>query len=518
MAGAIDSGYDHGGGSVTVSGSTFSGNTASRNGGAIDSADSAAHTPAGGGSVTVSDSTFSGNTAGQLGGAIANDATGGSGPVTVSASTFSGNAASEDGGAIDSGDDFAGGTVTVAADVFADACLGSASTVDDQGYNVGSSSCFNGGPGDVTSTSLDLGPLADNGGSTQTMALESGSPAIGVIADPTSVTLNGGSVALCPASDQRGAPRPGYGATRCDAGAFETGGVPPVEINELRLTGPSADGGLSDRYVDLANTSGSAVALGGMRLALSDGTNTAAVSLSGSIPAYGHYLVADSGYAADTALSPNAGATADLTASFGSVDSSGGVELLDASEGSVDAVGFGSAPSGYHSGTQLSVPSSLPAGEFAWVRKFSDGAPVNTDDNASDFVLVSSSAVSDPSADGSVLGAPGPEDSGSEVVHNNILQSSLLDAGVAESAAPNTVYTAGSDGSPGTLIINRVLTNCSAQPSAGACVNGPGSGSPAVSATRLRFRITGLSTVRSGAGTAILYAESSIGDGPYTLS
>ncbi|MGO9956325.1 MAG: choice-of-anchor Q domain-containing protein [Solirubrobacteraceae bacterium] len=501
---------------MRVSGSTFSGNTASFDGGAIDSGNF--H---GGGSVTVSDSTFSDNTAGDGGGAIGSGAgPSGGGSVTVSESTFSGNSATQLGDAI-----FAGVTVTVAGDVFADACFVPAQTVDDQGYNVGSSSCFNGGPGDVTSASLDLGSLADNGGSTQTMALESGSPAIGVIADPTSVTLGGSSVALCPASDQRGAPRPGFGASSCDAGAFETGGVPPVEINELRLAGPSADGGLSARYVDLANASGSAVALGGMRLSFSDAKHTASVSLSGSIPAYGHYLVADTGYAADTALSQNAGASPDLTASFGSVGASGGVELLDASEGSVDAVGLGSAPSGYYSGTQLTVPSSLPSGEFAWVRKFADGAPVNTANNASDFMLVSTSAVSDPTGDDSVLGAPGPEDAGSEVVHKNILQSSLLDPGAAEGASPNMVYTAPSNGqpvsgsNPGTLIINRVLTNCSATAtSVAACVNGPGSGSSAVTATRLRFRITGLSTVGAKSGTAVLYAKSSTGDGPYTLS
>jgi predicted outer membrane repeat protein len=508
--GAIESGHNMGGGSVTVSGSTFSANTASIDGGAIDSGHFR-----GGGSVMVSDSTFSANTA-EDGGAIGSGAGPlGGGSVTVSESTFSGNSATQLGDAI-----FAGGTVTVAGDVFADACLGVAQTIDDQGYNVGSSSCFSGGPGDVTSASLDLGSLADNGGSTQTMALESGSPAIGVIPDATGVTVGGSSVALCPASDQRGAPRPGYGASSCDAGAFETGGVPPVEINELRLTGPSADGGLSDRYVDLANTSGSAVALGGMRLAFADGSgNSAAVSLSGSIPAYGHYLVADTGYVADSALNANAGASPDLTASFGSVGGTGGVELLDASEGSVDAIGFVSAPAGYHAGVQLTVPSSLPSGEFAWVRKFADGALLNTGDNASDFVLVSTSAASDPPADDAVLGAPGPQDSGSEVVHNDILQSSLLDPVAAEDVSPNMTYTAGSDGQPGTLIINRVLTNCSATATAvAACVNGPGSGSPAETATRLRFRITGLSTVGSNTGTAVLDAEASSGESALTWS
>ena len=55
-----------------------------------------------------------------------------------------------------------------------------------------------------------LGVLADNGGSTQTQALQEGSPAI-----------NTADAAACPATDQRGVPRPL--GTGCDIGAFEYG-------------------------------------------------------------------------------------------------------------------------------------------------------------------------------------------------------------------------------------------------------------------------------------------------------
>jgi hypothetical protein len=53
-----------------------------------------------------------------------------------------------------------------------------------------------------------LGPLQDNGGPTWTHALLPGSPALDV-----------GDPAQCPATDQRGVPRP-QGAG-CDIGAFE---------------------------------------------------------------------------------------------------------------------------------------------------------------------------------------------------------------------------------------------------------------------------------------------------------
>ncbi|MBK8049100.1 MAG: hypothetical protein IPK16_19490 [Anaerolineales bacterium] len=53
-----------------------------------------------------------------------------------------------------------------------------------------------------------LKPLRDNGGSTQTMALAFGSPAI-----------DAGSSVNCPLTDQRGAARPNGPA--CDIGAYE---------------------------------------------------------------------------------------------------------------------------------------------------------------------------------------------------------------------------------------------------------------------------------------------------------
>jgi hypothetical protein len=74
------------------------------------------------------------------------------------------------------------------------------------------------GWGELTNGNIDqdplLGPQADNGGFTLTHALPYGSPAI-----------DAGSPGTCPATDQRGLPRPvdgnGYGVERCDMGAYE---------------------------------------------------------------------------------------------------------------------------------------------------------------------------------------------------------------------------------------------------------------------------------------------------------
>jgi hypothetical protein len=57
-----------------------------------------------------------------------------------------------------------------------------------------------------------LGPLADNGGPTQTVFPGSGSSAVGAVA----------SGACSVHEDQRGQPRPGAGKSACDAGAVET--------------------------------------------------------------------------------------------------------------------------------------------------------------------------------------------------------------------------------------------------------------------------------------------------------
>ena len=65
-----------------------------------------------------------------------------------------------------------------------------------------------GADGNLTGLDPKLGPLANNGGFTETFALLSGSPAV-----------DAGTDAGCPSSDQRGIARP-YG-DQCDIGAYE---------------------------------------------------------------------------------------------------------------------------------------------------------------------------------------------------------------------------------------------------------------------------------------------------------
>ena len=175
----------------------------------------------GGGNLTVTNSTFVNNSAFE-GGAISNN-----GNLTVTNSTFARNLATANGGAISS----ELGTVTVSDSIFhKDSAQGVCAVTTDGGYNLnddeGSVCGFTAGT-DILNTDPRLGPLANNGGHTQTMALSPTSPAI----DAVPVSSN-----TCPKTDQRGVTRPDNGESSCDIGAYEFGWRPdPVT---LRYTGP----------------------------------------------------------------------------------------------------------------------------------------------------------------------------------------------------------------------------------------------------------------------------------------
>jgi hypothetical protein len=244
-------------GPLTVSLSTFTGNTAQEGGGIFNQSTSSA--------ATVTDTTFSGNTATIFGGGgivsvqgttnvtrdtfAGNNATGAAGggaidndaTVNITNSTFNGNTGGTNGGgaiqnfgtANITWSTFSGnnspfganlhnatttGSLTVAETIVANGggggsnCSGTPAVVDG-GYNIdtGTSCGFSTANHSKPSTNPDLGPLASNGGPTQTMALPSGSPAVNAI--PVSVAGCSGN------TDQRGITRPQ--GISCDIGAYE---------------------------------------------------------------------------------------------------------------------------------------------------------------------------------------------------------------------------------------------------------------------------------------------------------
>ena len=126
-----------------------------------------------------------------------------------------------------------------AGNVFAGSCQENGGTWTDAGFNVNDDptsdvTCLNNAPGDVdvgSAQALHLTGLANRGGQEQTIAIGGQSAAEGIMADPTTVTLNGQQVTLCgsPATDQRGAPRPEANVVGCDAGAYETEPAAPAQ-------------------------------------------------------------------------------------------------------------------------------------------------------------------------------------------------------------------------------------------------------------------------------------------------
>ncbi|MGB5696264.1 MAG: choice-of-anchor Q domain-containing protein [Polyangiales bacterium] len=170
-----------------------------------------------GGTLTLTNSTVSGNTAEFGGGGIYNYS---SGTLTVTNSTVSGNTVFDSGGGIWNE---TGGTLTVTNTLVDDVC-GGVTTVSG-GHNIESpgDTCGFDQPTDqvnVSTEDLNLGPLADNGGPTMTHALltePAPSVAIDWILAENCVDADGQPLT----TDQRGEPRPETGGTMCDIGAFE---------------------------------------------------------------------------------------------------------------------------------------------------------------------------------------------------------------------------------------------------------------------------------------------------------
>ncbi len=220
---------------LNISGSTFSGNR-SKEGGAI-------HLE--GGTANITNTTISGNTATEAyGGGISNFES----VITINHSTITGNSSS---GTSVRGSGGGVANLNITNITVANTIIAGNSGVNPDvsdykdargnfvslggnliGNNQGTTGAFTAGNsnanGDIVGTSAapvdpKLAALADNGGPTQTIALLGGSPA-----------LDHAGSASCPATDQRGVPRPqGSG---CDIGAFELGGRVVVDTTAPTIT------------------------------------------------------------------------------------------------------------------------------------------------------------------------------------------------------------------------------------------------------------------------------------------
>ena len=104
----------------------------------------------------------------------------------------------------------------------------------DNGYNLigNTTGCFTTVTTDITNTSAVLGPLASNGGPTETLLPQVGSPAINAI--PTSTCESAQFLDSSTPTDQRGISRPQGGA--CEIGSVEV--AAPVITKFSPTSGP----------------------------------------------------------------------------------------------------------------------------------------------------------------------------------------------------------------------------------------------------------------------------------------
>jgi predicted extracellular nuclease len=263
----------------------------------------------------------------------------------------------------------------------------------------------------------------------------------------------------------------------------------PVLISEFRFNGPNGTG---DEFIELYNNTDTQVSVNGWRIVAPSGTGGGGVVITGprtSILPRGHLLIAPSdysvsGYPASTGIF--ATAAPDVTYTGGAFLDDGGAQLENAAGEIIDAVGFASVNgTNFREGAGLSPASGVtPTAsdqQYSFVRKLTSGVPQDTNDNAADFVLVSTTG--NVGSTVSLLGAPGPETTESPIQRNGVIKATAIDsctgAGICENR--RRIGTPVPNGAFGTLKIRRKFTNTT----------------PGENVTRLRFRVVDMTTLNS---------------------
>jgi predicted outer membrane repeat protein len=242
---SADGGAIRSGGVLTVTACTFAGNSVTSVGGALDSSDT---------TLTMTNCTFANNTAGSNGAAIMADSGSGTATLTnctITANTVTGTASSTLGSGI-----YAGRAITLRNTIVAGNFRGPSSgpLADDIAGTLASASSYNfigtGGGGGLTAgvngnqvgvANAGLGTLGNNGGPTLTIALLSGSLAI---------DRGSNSFVTSGETDQRGLSRVSNGTV--DIGAFE---VQAAATTQTATTQPATTAALSTVSTTTTTTS-----------------------------------------------------------------------------------------------------------------------------------------------------------------------------------------------------------------------------------------------------------------------
>jgi hypothetical protein len=251
-----------------------------------------------------------------------------------------------------------------------------------------------------------------------------------------------------------------FAATSTATNPQPAGGA--VLISEFRLSGTTS----ADEFIELYNNTDAALNLGGYHLDSLAGPSIT-IPQDTMLAARSHYLLAHA-----TAYTLISAAAADQTYAF-DLPAHTGLALFNSAGTIVDGVGFNSTQTPYAEGNSLSAVFGLA--EYAFVRKLTTGVPQDTGDNATDFALVATDGNGTLAA--AQLGAPGPENTGSPVVNNQIAIL-LIDPTTPRMSPPNFVRNG--SGNSGTLSIRRHFIN-----QTGATI------------THLRFQVVDITTLNS---------------------
>ena len=255
-----------------------------------------------------------------------------------------------------------------------------------------------------------------------------------------------------------------------------------VSVSEFRLVGPA---GAGDWYVNLHNTTGAPVNLGGWTLALllDNGTQPEIDLPAVVVPAGATALVTGGSY------SLTSYASADLTVPV-NADPQGGVRVSGPGGLVTDRAGIAFTDFTLREGAGIPA-ATTGSGSFAFARAYNAGVPVDTDDNATDFTLVAADGATADHGPGTTLGSPSPRSLASPLARNDVAQSFLYDPSRTATQAPNRVVTGALPNK--TLLVRRRIHNTS-----GATI------------TNLRLRITSMTTYgNTTPAQAILVATTS---------
>jgi len=196
--------------------------------------------------------------------------------------------------------------------------------------------------------------------------------------------------------------------------AAEVPAAPGIVINEAYLSGGSTGAAFRNKFVELYNNSDAAVNLGGWSLQYRSGTGTSApsgiTSLSGSIPAKGHFLIKGASNNASSTAPELPAADVDGSGTFNPAGTSGTIVLAKQATamnplpvGSVtgnpavaDLLGYGT------SNTFETAAAAAPAGNTD-VKSLNRSNGADSNNNSADLAL---SAAITPTASGTVTTPP----------------------------------------------------------------------------------------------------------------